>query len=188
MEKVRAEVNADRDQLLHVTEYMHPRWQELCDTMPAGLGGRLERCTVLKRLFAPWFERGRHVRATDVFWFVALSFLASLRHGRRGTLRYRRENDRIDAWLATLTDAARANRDAAIELARCQNLIKGYGATHERGLRKFNIVMDAWRRMRGVPGIAHVLWELREAALQDEDGRQLDEWLRLHGQLQKDAS
>ena len=40
---VRDEVNAQPGQILHVIEYMHPRWQELCDTLPAGLGRRLAR-------------------------------------------------------------------------------------------------------------------------------------------------
>lgn len=177
-EKVRTEVNVRPDQILHVTEYMHPRWQEACDTMPASLGARLERSRLLKGAFAPWFEMGRHVRTTGVFWFAALSILAARRRARRGTLRYRRENDRIKAWLAAIADAAASNRDAAIELARCQNLIKGYGATHERGLHKFDIVMDIWRRMRGVPDIARVLREMREAALKDEEGSALAELAR----------
>jgi indolepyruvate ferredoxin oxidoreductase beta subunit len=186
-EKVRAEVNVKPDQILHVTEYMHPRWQELCDAMPAGLGARLERSRLLKGIFTPWFARGRHVRTTGVFWFVVLAVLAARRHARRGTLRYRRENGRIEAWLAAVADAAASNSDVAVELARCQNLIKGYGATHERGLRKFNVVIDAWRKMRDVPEIANILCELRGAALNDENGGQLDELLRAHGQSQGNA-
>src|SRR5262249_13875219 len=80
MAAVRTEVNAQPDQILHVTEYMHPRWQELCDTLPAGLGRRLAREGIVKRLCAPLFEKGRHVRTTSVFWFMALSVLAARRH------------------------------------------------------------------------------------------------------------
>jgi indolepyruvate ferredoxin oxidoreductase beta subunit len=166
---------------------MHPRWQELCDTMPAGLGARLERSRMLKGIFASSFEKGRHVRTTGIFWFVALGLLAKRRHARRGTLRYRQENDRIEAWLAALADAATIDRAAAVELARCQNLIKGYGATHERGLRKFDIVIEAWRRMRNVPDIAQILGNLRMAALKDESGGQLDELLSIHGQKGRTA-
>src|SRR3569832_976493 len=54
----RTEVNVRPDQILHVTEYMHPRWQELCDTLPAGLGRRLAREGIIKRLFAPLYEKG----------------------------------------------------------------------------------------------------------------------------------
>jgi len=180
-EKVRTEVNVRPDQILHITEYMHPRWQEVCDTMPTALGARLERSQLLKGIFAPWFERGRHVRTTGVFWFVALGILASRRHARRGTLRYRQENDRIEAWLTVLADAATTDRAAAVELARCQSLIKGYGATHERGLRKFDIVIEAWRKMRDLPDIAQILGKLRMAALKDESVGELDEFLSMNG-------
>jgi indolepyruvate ferredoxin oxidoreductase beta subunit len=172
MDKVRAEVNVRPDQLLHVTEYMHPRWQEFCDTLPAGLGRRLQRSAALKRL-SPWFEKGRHVRTTNIFWFLMLSLLAARRGARRGTLRFGIENARIENWLASIGDAAQSNYAAAVELARNQNLIKGYGETHERGLRKFDTVMSAWRNLRGSVDAANRLRRLREAALEDEDGAAL---------------
>jgi indolepyruvate ferredoxin oxidoreductase beta subunit len=174
MDKVRTEVNVRSDQLLHVAEYMHPRWQELCDTLPAGLGARVLRSTPLKRLFAPVVEKGRHVRTTGIGWFLLLSVLASHRRQRRGTLRYQEENARIEAWLATVMDAASSDRGAALELAKCQNLIKGYGATHERGLRKFTAVMNAYRKFRGTSGFAQVLHTLQDAASKDEEGRALE--------------
>jgi indolepyruvate ferredoxin oxidoreductase beta subunit len=168
MTAVRTEVNAQPDQILHVIEYMHPRWQELCDTLPAGLGRRLAREGIVKRLFAPLFEKGRHVRTTSVFWFMTLSVLAARRHGRRGTLRFAEENARIEDWLAAIEEAARDDIPAAIELARCQNLIKGYGDTHARGLRKFTEVMSAYRALRHETGKAAELRILREQALKAE--------------------
>lgn len=168
MTAVRAEVNAQPGQILHVIEYMHPRWQELCDTLPAGLGGRLAREGIVKRLFAPLFEKGHQVRTTSVFWFMALSVLAARRHRRRGTLRFAEENARIEDWLSTIADAARDDVPAAIELARCQNLIKGYGDTHARGLRKFTEVMSAYRALKHDTGKAVELRMLREQALKVE--------------------
>jgi len=168
MATVRTEVNARPDQILHVTEYMHPRWQELCDTLPAGLGRRLAREGIIKRLFAPLFEKGRHVRTTGVFWFAMLSALAARRRSRRGTLRFAEENARIEAWLSAIADAARDDMPAAIELARCQNLIKGYGETHARGLRKFSEVMAAYKALGRDTGKAATLRALREQALKAE--------------------
>jgi len=168
MAAVRTEVNAQPGQIMHVTEYMHPRWQELCDTLPAGLGRRLAREGIAKRLLAPLFEKGRHVRTTSVFWFVMLIVLAARRRSRRGTLRFAEENARIEAWLAAITDAARDDIPAAIELARCQNLIKGYGETHARGLRKFSEVMSAYQALGHDTGKATALRALREQALKAE--------------------
>jgi indolepyruvate ferredoxin oxidoreductase beta subunit len=172
MQMVRAEVNARPDQVLHVIEYMHPRWQELCDTLPAGLGAWLERGGVLKQLLGPLFERGRHVRTTGVWWFLVLRLLAARRSRRRSTLRYQVENARIEAWLKEVASAP--NEETALELAKCQNLIKGYGETHERGLRKFTSIMDAYRCLQGRADAAPILRTLREAALKDEAGQSLE--------------
>lgn len=172
MDKVRDEVRAEPGQIVQIVEYMHPRWQELCDTLPAGLGARLARGGLLKRLFAPLFEKGRHVRTTGLFWFLVLRLLASRRRARRGTLRYAEENMRIEAWLAVVRGAG--DGETALQLVLCQNLIKGYGETHARGLRKFDAVMEAHRRGAS----ASTLRALREAALKDEDGKALAAALR----------
>ena len=171
MDEVRDEVKAAPDQIVHVSEYMHPRWEEVCDTLPAGVGAWLLDNKALKRLFAPLFANGRRVRTTNIGWFVMLSTLARRRRKRRKTLRYRTENARIEAWLATV--AQEADPPTAIELARAQTLIKGYGDTHARGLAKFETLMEAYRRIRGRADAASTLRRLREAAFQDEDGAAL---------------
>jgi indolepyruvate ferredoxin oxidoreductase beta subunit len=174
MDKVRVEVNAQPDQILHVTEYMHPRWQELCDALPAWLGARLEHGGLLKRVVSPWFEKGRHVRTTGIGWFLVLSFLASHRRVRRKTLRFTVESARIEAWLAAIAEVAKSNREVALELVKCQNLIKGYGETHDRGLQKFSIMMDVYRRVQGAPDASNTLRKLRLIALEDHGGTSLN--------------
>jgi indolepyruvate ferredoxin oxidoreductase beta subunit len=171
MDEVRDEVKAAPGQIVHVTEYMHPRWQEVCDTLPAGLGAWLLESRTLKKIFAPLFAKGRHVRTTNIGWFLMLSLLSRRRRKRRRTLRYAEENARIEAWLAAV--AGESDPRMAVELALCQNLIKGYGDTHARGLAKFNALMDAYRRVRGAPDAASTLRMLREAASKDEDGTAL---------------
>ena len=171
MDEVRDEVKAAPGQIVHVTEYMHPRWEEVCDTLPAGLGAWLLKSRILKKMFAPWFEKGRHVRTTNIGWFLMLSLLSRRRRKRRGTLRYAQENARIEAWLAAV--AGESDPRVAVELALCQNLIKGYGDTHARGLAKFNTLMDAYRRVRFTPDAASTLHMLRETASKDEDGTAL---------------
>ena len=158
--ELRDEVKAAPDQVLHVTEYMHPRWEELCDTLPADLGARLASNKRLRRLLGPLFERGRHVRTTNIGWFLMLRLLAGHRRNRRGTLRYARENARIEAWLCAIRDEADAT--LALELIKTQNLIKGYGDTHARGLAKFEAAIDAYRILRGQSDAAGRLRDLRE--------------------------
>jgi indolepyruvate ferredoxin oxidoreductase beta subunit len=178
MARVRDEVQAPVGAILAVTEYMHPRPQEICETLPAGLGRRLLASPRAHRLLDRLFSKGRHVRTTGIGWFLMLSFLAALRPMRRGTLRYAVEQDRIEQWLDVVLEAARAgDRDGAAELVACQRLIKGYGETHERGLANYRRIVAQWPRLAGRPDAAATLRRLREAALADEEGKALSDML-----------
>src|SRR3546814_14726241 len=81
--------------------------------------------------------------------------------------------ERIEHWLEHVRDAAGTDPAAAAELVQCQRLIKGYGHTFERGLARFNRIMDAWASIKSGPDAASTLGRLREAALADEGGTAL---------------
>ena len=65
-ERFRNDVRAAPRQIVDVSEYMHPRFQELCDTLPAPIGRRLASSEAAARLLAPLFRRGRHMHTTRV--------------------------------------------------------------------------------------------------------------------------
>ena len=171
--RVRGEVEAKPDQMLDVTEFMHPRLREVCETLPAALGEAILHTPWLVRRLEPMFRQGRHVQTTRVGWFLVLFFLAGLRRMRRSTLRYREEQQRIEAWLALVAETARSDPAAARELVECQRLMKGYGDTFERGLRSYAACVDAYRACRARPDVAAIVRGLREAALRDEAGAAL---------------
>lgn len=171
-ERVREEVRAAPQQLLGITEFMRPRVQEIAGTLPAKLGSRLLRSPRLCR----WLARltgGKTVRTSTVSGFLLLYTVAGLRRWRRGTLRYREENQRIAAWLARIERLAPAHYALAVELARAQRLIKGYGETHERGWRNFNTLVAQLEVLAARPDGAAQLARLQEAALADEEGTAL---------------
>lgn len=172
-DRVAREVRAKDDQLLSVTEYMHPRLQEVCETLPAGLGSFILHRAWLRRRLEPFFKSGRHVRTTGLRWFLLLRLLAGMRRMRRRTLRYAEEQRRISAWLDLTLQAARTDRAAAIAILRCQNLIKGYSDTFERGLAHFQLVMEAVPAALAGPGAAARIDALHDAALSDEKGEAL---------------
>ena len=177
-ERFRGEVRAAPDQIVYVTEYMHPRFQEFCETMPAAIGRRLARSATAARAMAPLFRRGRHVNSAKLPGFIALYALAGLRRWRRGTLRYRIEQERIDSWLTRLRERVAQDYELAVEIAECQRLVKGYGDTHERGWRNFTHIMR-YIDAGGAPGgLAARVRRLRAAGLADEDGRELDSALK----------
>lgn len=174
-ERVRDEVQAQSEQIVYMTEFMHPRFDEVCETLPAGLGAKLYASSRARRWFAPLFRKGRHVQTAHVGGFLLLYAVAGLRRWRRGTLRYRWEQERIGAWLARIESlATRAGGyDVAIEVAECQRLVKGYSDTHERGLKNFGVVVEAVQRLGDRADLAAIVKRLRTAALADEEGRQL---------------
>lgn len=175
--RVQSEIRALPDQVIHVTEFMHPRLQEICDTLPAWAGRWIRDSKTLSALLSPLFRKGRHVTSTRLGWFVALRFIAGLRRWRRGTLRFQEEQARIESWLALVCDTAKSDPAMALELVLNQRLIKGYGETFARGLRNFDAILAAYRQLQARPDCPALLRELREAALKDEEGHALSQAL-----------
>jgi indolepyruvate ferredoxin oxidoreductase, beta subunit len=172
--RVREEVRAAPDQPLDITEYMHPRLEEVCETLPAGIGRRILASASLSRRLRPMFRKGRHIKTSGLRWFVLLSLLAGMRRWRRGTLRYQVEQERIECWLELVRTTAITDVGAAAELVECQRLIKGYSDTFERGLANFNRIIGLWDMIRRSPDAAATVRRLREAALADEEAKALD--------------
>ena len=91
---------------------------------------------------------------------------------RRASLRWQVETARIEAWLADVRAAAqRGDVELAMEIVRCQRLVKGYGDTHARGWRSFETLQSQWRRPEAISPAR--LAALRAAALADEHGQAL---------------
>ncbi|MGE0799338.1 MAG: indolepyruvate oxidoreductase subunit beta family protein [Lautropia sp.] len=173
--RVRDEVRAGSQQLLEIDEFMHPRLDEICDTLPAGIGRWLQSSGAPRRLVERIAARGRVIRTTSLRGFLLLYGVAALRPLRRRTLKYAAEQARIERWLALIGEIAPHDRALATEIVRCQRLVKGYGDTHARGLANFTALMEAARALAatGTPDAAAELARLRAAALADESGEAL---------------
>src|SRR5690606_17454911 len=100
--RVRSEVHVGEDQLLSITEFMHPRLQEICETLPAGAGRAILNSPRLTTFLERFFRKGRHVETTSLHWFLGLRLLAAMRPLRRKSLRYVEEQERIEVWLADI--------------------------------------------------------------------------------------
>ncbi|MDA8248557.1 MAG: indolepyruvate oxidoreductase subunit beta family protein [Rhodospirillales bacterium] len=172
--RVRAEAGVRDGQLLGTTEFFHPRLEEVCATLPAGIGRRVEASPALSRVVGTLFARGRRIRTHTLRGYALLYALAGLRRRRRGLLRHGREQAHLAEWLALVERHAPADYVLALELLRCRRLVKGYSDTHARGVGKFGRVLGALPRLAGRADAADWIRRLREAALADEDGRMLD--------------
>lgn len=177
-DRVRTEVRAASDQIVAINEYMHPRVEEITEILPlTGLAQWLLRPTWGNKLLRSKTKSGRVIQTSSVRGFIPLYLLSGLKRWRRRTLRYQAEQQRIEAWLKAIQQAADDHPALALEIAQCQRLVKGYGDTHARGLRNYHTVMEALTRHPSVVSPA-LLGALRDAALADEHGKKLDEALQ----------
>jgi len=171
-DRVVSEVKVQDNQLLAINEFMHPRLEEICDTLPAALGRWLSNSRTPRRLVERFTRKGRVVATSSLGGFLLLYLLAGLKRWRRGTLRFAVEDARIEQWLGRIEATAKFNPQLALEVAQCQRLVKGYGDTHERGWGNFATLMAA-AEQAGATMAPATLRELREAALADEHGDKL---------------
>lgn len=178
-ERVRGEVNAQENQLLAINEFMHPRLEEICETLPAGLGRWLAQPHWVNRFVGSRTQAGRIVQTSSLRGYLMLYVIARLRGMRRRTLRYELENRRIEAWLSQIVDSAKYNPALATEVAQCQRMVKGYSDTHARGLKNYETVMAAVVKA-GAQLAPATLRDLRDAALADEHGHKLRAALARH--------
>jgi indolepyruvate ferredoxin oxidoreductase beta subunit len=175
--RVRREVAAGNADVVRIIDYFKPGVPEIGGMLPSSIAERLLR-----------WDRQRQVRGkTPLAWplrlrsdsisgFIVLRSVAALKPLRRLGARYMREQAEIERWLSGIVDAARSDWTLANEIALCGRLVKGYGATNERGKRNLAHILDHLTDA-GTSAIR----EAREAALADEAGKALDETMRRHG-------
>jgi indolepyruvate ferredoxin oxidoreductase beta subunit len=169
--RVREETGARVDEPVVVVEFLKPGVEELCAVLPAGLGRRVLGFAQ-KHALMDRFNVGLHVKTTTVTGFLLLKTMARLKPWRRRTWRFADEQAQIARWLDAIVRHGARDVDAAIEIAGCARLLKGYGETHRRGLRNFNLIFSALvdNKTADVAAIRRA----REAALADPEGDALD--------------
>ena len=185
--RVRKDVALRDGNLLRVTEYFHPRVEEFCGTLPAGLGRFIEARPKLSAWLDRRINHGRHIRTDGALGYSTLWLIAGLRRWRRKLLRHQVERKHLTEWydlalshvpgLVTRSQTA-GDYALAVEILNCRRLIKGYSDTHVRGRSKFDRVLSALPMVENRPDAADWLRRLREAALKDEKGEMLDGALR----------
>lgn len=171
---IRQEVNASERQVIHHTEFLHPRVEEIADSLPASTGQRLLDSPRLRAWVDRLFGHGRRIRTSSVTGYLMLHLVASRGKHRRATLRHQHETAWMDNWLKKVADVAGQNPGLATAIVRLARLIKGYSDTHTRAQatysRLFSIADGLIERSDG----GKILDELIDAALSDATGQTLD--------------
>jgi indolepyruvate ferredoxin oxidoreductase beta subunit len=175
--RVGGEVKLSGAQHLGINEFLHPRIEEIADTLPATLGRWLLATRWARACVEPFTRKGRVVQTSSIRGYALLYAIAAMRPLRPKSLRFEVEHQRIGDWLATIARLTPSQPALALEIARAQRLVKGYGDTHARGWGNFQKIMDKLPQLRAMPQGAAQLKALVQAALADDSGQALEKLL-----------
>jgi len=168
--RIREHVAASAGQPVYVSEYFHPRVEEVCDTLPAPIAEYVLRSAGLKRFMGIFLSKGRNVATTKIGGFLMLDMISRLRRWRRGTYRYKVQQSLIGEWLESVRSALGEDYDYAMSLARCIEIVKGYGETYHRGLTCYRTTVETVQKSM-LNDRAVAVGRLHTAALADENGQ-----------------
>lgn len=181
-QRVRGEVKAKDEELLKVYDHFKPGVPEFAALLPPGLAARLvawdrRRIASGQQPWAMPLKIGTH----SVLGMLALRALASMKALRVRGSRFAAEQRMIDHWLDGVVNGTARDWQLGHEIALCGRLIKGYGATNERGKENLLHVVDHLAQSASAPQAAAAVRAAREAALADDAGKALDAALVQHG-------
>jgi len=183
--RVRKEVKANASDVVKVYDYLRPGVTEIAGLLPEKIAKfLLERDAARKRQgLRSWsmpIVLGTHTVAGALF----LRVLASSRWLRRRGYRYAREQELIEQWAQAVRHLTCENWQCGYEMALCGRLIKGYGATNERGKENLFYLLSHFANIKDLDGPsahAQAIAHAREAALADDAGKTLDKVLQTYG-------
>jgi indolepyruvate ferredoxin oxidoreductase beta subunit len=173
-ERIAAEMGAKPGNVVQLTEFLHPRAEEIVGLLPARLGARLESSPKWMARIDRLFNKGRRLRTDSLRAYLLLYVLGGMKTRRLGSLRHAQEVAHLERWLDVAMGYLDGDYDLAVEVIRCRRLIKGYSDTHARGVSKFDRVLAGIALVAGRDDAADWARRLREAALMDEEGRALE--------------
>ena len=173
-DRIKKEMGAQDHTLIQLTEFFHPRAEEIAGLLPAKMGAWIEAKPKRMAQLDRWFGKGRRLRTDTLPAFLTLHVLGGLKNYRLRTRRHAVEVAHLDAWLTRSLSPSSDDYALSVELLKSRRLVKGYSDTHVRGLSKFDIVMNSADLLVGRKDAAVWVARLVEAALQDPDGTALN--------------
>jgi indolepyruvate ferredoxin oxidoreductase beta subunit len=183
--RVRREVKAGEADLVAIVDHFKPGAAEIASLLPKAWAERLMRWDG-RRLARGQdaFALPLKIRTHTGFGLLLLRALAAMKGLRRRGSRYTDEQAMIERWLATVEAGARRDPALGFEIAACGRLVKGYGATNERGKANLLHVVDhlaTATHFSDDAARAEAIRSTRNAALADEAGTAFDQALVRHG-------
>ena len=171
--RIREDIKARDDQIVGMTEFLHPRIEEMASLLPERWGRKAQESRLWRSVIG-WFTGGKRIRTDSLRGFVMLYVLAGWRKRRLASLRHATERRHIDQWMQRALEVLPRNYDLAVEIIRARRLIKGYSDTHARGLSKYDKVMQGIAKVQHRSDAADWAGRLIRLALKDAEGTELD--------------
>ncbi len=171
---IRDETRAEKNQIVHHTEFMHPRLEEITDTLPRRWAEKLQRSPAAQKMVIAWFGKGLLFRTSSLRGFLSVWVLSRLVGWRRQSIRHEREIEQIGEWTATIDRLGRDNPPLGCAVVKAARLIKGYGDSHARGSALYQRVLGIASGLAGRADGGAIVEYLIDAALADADGTELE--------------
>ena len=168
------EVRAADRQIIHHTEYMHPRLEEIVDTLPMKWSQRLQNSKLAQSLVNKAVGKGMLLRTSTLRGFIMIWILSRFSGWRRQSPRHAREMASIQAWLEAIERLGKDNLPLGRAVARTARLVKGYSDTHERSTGLYDRLGGIANSLMGREDGGAILDYLIGAALADADGKALE--------------
>jgi indolepyruvate ferredoxin oxidoreductase, beta subunit len=181
-QRVQSEVGAGGGDLLRVYDHFKPGAPEVAALLPRRFAERVLRWD-RQRVQAgkqPW-GMPLKIATHSVAGMLMLRALARLKWLRPHGSRHAAEQAMIEKWLSGVVQGSGRAWRLGHEIALCGRLIKGYGATNERGKDNLLHVLDHLANGPSAAAAAQAIAAARNAALSDEAGVRLDAVLAQHG-------
>jgi indolepyruvate ferredoxin oxidoreductase beta subunit len=171
--EIREEVRAAPGQFIQVTEFFHPRVEEVAALLPKKWGERLLSSDLLSKLLQSMLG-ARKLRTDKIVTQWTMRRLAALKKRRRKSLGFSQEWSMIERWFSAVLAAQ--SYEVAKAIADCGGMVKGYGATRHRTTSRLLVILDAVRRMDEVE--ADFIRQAFKTAMSGEDSAEFDEVIR----------
>ena len=169
LKEVRTEVNAKEHELVEVLDFLHPGLEEFCGFMPKGLGSRLSKSKKFKNFFTKYLDRDRRMKSTNLFNFLILYFVGTLKSWRFKSFRHFEEMENVNFWNIKIENILAVNYELAVLVVQSYRVKKGYGDTFHRSQSKFKILLDLADEIKHDLSAVSIFEEAYEIALKNPE-------------------
>jgi len=169
LKEVREQVEAKENELVEVLDFLHPGFEEFCGFMPKGLGSKISKSNKFKNFFTKYLDRDRRMKSTNLFNFLILYFVGTLKNWRLKSFRHFEEMENVDFWNKKIKKLLETNYELAVLVVQSYRVKKGYGDTFHRSQSKFKILLDLADEIKNDLNAVPIFQEAYEIALKNPE-------------------